>query len=263
MRGFLFILLMAFDNYIKDRFDTLKTHLEAFEKSGSKDELHSLRVELKKIRAIGRFLKPHFSKKQQRETLEPLRQYFWRAGEVRESELLGQFLLDNKLDDIYNDLKTKKTIKKREEELQKETAKLLKDIDRIERVFMEETAIDNKKLLRQYIDSVERKLEHELKSVPPKSEWHEVRKLAKRVVFGHTWLDDAVDWQKDEYYDELQHHIGEWHDDEIYYLLINVLKRNYKGNEKRIARLDEAEAKLREKRKTKEEIIEKLLENKI
>jgi len=241
----------------------LKTHLEAFAKNGSSDMLHSLRVELKKVKAVGRFLKPHFSKKQQQEVLKPLKQYFRKAGEVRESELLAQYLLDNNMEDIYADLKTKKTLKKRETALQKDTVKLLKDIDKTERAFLEETVIDNKKLIHQYIDSVEKKLDHELKRIPPRNEWHEIRKLAKRAVYGNEWMENTIDPGKLEYYEKLQTTIGDWHDNEISQLLINVLKRNYKGNEKYVLRLEEAEKTLREKKKTKEEEVEKLLGKKV
>src|SRR5438045_1392804 len=78
--------------YFAQRVKNLFNHLHDFELNGDEQSLHDLRVEIKKLRAIIKFLSSIYHKQQLKRPAHLLRAIFQKAGEVRESQLLQQWL---------------------------------------------------------------------------------------------------------------------------------------------------------------------------
>ena len=66
-----------------------------FELMGDEISLHDLRVEMKKLRAIMKFLRNIYSKTRIKKPAHTLRAIFQQAGEIREYQIISQWLQKN------------------------------------------------------------------------------------------------------------------------------------------------------------------------
>ena len=85
------------EKYFVLRETNLFNHLHDFELSGDDTSLHDLRVEMKKLRAIIKFLRSIYSKQRIKKPAHSLRAIFQQAGEIREMQIMEQWLQKNNL----------------------------------------------------------------------------------------------------------------------------------------------------------------------
>jgi len=78
--------------YFKQRVKQVFNHLHDFDSSMSETDLHDFRVELKKMRAIVKFLSKVYSKQKLKKSARLLSNIFQQAGDIREYQILLQWL---------------------------------------------------------------------------------------------------------------------------------------------------------------------------
>src|ERR1035437_9020125 len=89
-------------NYFLKRSKSFKIHLERFRKSHNPEELHQLRIEVKKMRALLFLQQGSFKSRKLPDAFEPIEKVFKKAGKIRCAEvslkLLRHFgIMDKKI----------------------------------------------------------------------------------------------------------------------------------------------------------------------
>src|SRR6476646_5415837 len=83
------------EKYFAQRTKNLFNHLHDFELMGDEVSLHDLRVEMKKLRAVIKFLRNIYSRQRLKKPAHSLRAIFQQAGEIRETQIMQQWLQKN------------------------------------------------------------------------------------------------------------------------------------------------------------------------
>jgi len=205
------------EKYLSQRIKNLFNHLHDFELKGDEVSLHDLRVEIKKLRVIIKFLRDVYPKQKLKKPAHTLRAIFQTAGEIREMQVIQQWLQKNnftiieqtyypseKLKDLINDFReTSDKIKNDYKEIIEAVSKFVHD--------------SNKILAEQYFTDLNAQLEKQCHKNLPQTEWHELRKLIKQRMYAYNWIKHESENNDSNfsYYNKLQETIGLWHDLEI------------------------------------------------
>src|SRR5437016_14448633 len=83
------------EKYFAQRVKNLFNNLHDFELNGDDVSMHDLRVEMKKLRSIITFLRQVYPKQKVKKAAHILRSIFQQAGEIREYQILEQWLQKN------------------------------------------------------------------------------------------------------------------------------------------------------------------------
>src|SRR3954468_23357296 len=83
------------EKYFSQRTKNLFNHLHDFELADDEVALHDLRVEIKKLRAIIKFLRTVYPEQKLKKPAHALRAIFQNAGEIREMQIIHQWLQKN------------------------------------------------------------------------------------------------------------------------------------------------------------------------
>ena len=92
--------------YFAQRVKNLFNHLHNFELNGDDISLHDFRVEIKKLRAVIKFLRDIYPKQKLKKAGHLLRTIFQTAGEIREYQLMQQWLQKYQFPVIENEYLT-------------------------------------------------------------------------------------------------------------------------------------------------------------
>jgi CHAD domain-containing protein len=204
--------------YFAQRVKNLFNHLHDFDLSADEGALHDLRVELKKLRAVIRFLQQVYSKQKLKKPAHLLRAIFQAAGEIREYQLLllwlrkyhlqvleDQFFPASRLDEMIADFREQAPAYKND----------LKEVIELTSKFVAHT---NDILAEQYFTDLHAQLQEMTHAELPAIEWHELRKLIKQWMYALNWVAPEEAAAKEPavaYFNKLQEQIGQWHDLEM------------------------------------------------
>lgn len=202
------------EKYFAQRTKNLFNHLYDFEIKSDEVSLHDLRVEMKKLRAIIKFLRKIYPNQKLKMPAHMLRNIFQDSGFIRELQILQLWLQKHQFTIIEQTYYAPEKLQQMIEEFQKNTGKIKNDFREIIEtlnVFVNGT---NEILAEQYFVDIKAQVEKQCRKNLPKSEWHELRKLIKQRIYSYNWVpheteNDDTDFA---YYHKLQEAIGLWHD---------------------------------------------------
>ena len=160
------------EKYFSQRVKNLFNYLHDFELTGDEVSLHDLRVEMKKLRAIIKFLRNIYSKTRIKKPAHALRAIFQQAGEIREYQIISLWLQKNNFSMIEQVYFPADQLKYMIMEFQKDTEHLKEEFNKIiESIspFIENT---NEILAEQYFVDLNALLEQLCKKDLPQTEWH-------------------------------------------------------------------------------------------
>ncbi len=203
--------------YFSQRIKNLFNHLHDFELDGNDVALHDLRVEMKKLRAVIKFLRNIYPKQKLKKAAHLLRSVFQKAGEIRECQLLQQWLQKYQFavieKEYFPHADMDAMIKNFVQNLNGYKDDLKEVIEQVSD-FVNNT---NEILAEQYFVELNAQVEKLCRKNLPSSEWHELRKLIKQRIYAYNWLvhENENDDPIFSYYNKLQETIGQWHDFEI------------------------------------------------
>ena len=202
------------EKYFAQREKNLFNHLHDFELTGDEISLHALRVEMKKLRAIIKFLQSIYSKSRIKKPAQTLRAIFQKAGEIREYQIISQWLQKNNfiiIEQAYFPAEQLKyLIKEFQQDIEYYKEKFKEVIESIT-LFIENT---NEILAEQYFIDINAQLEQLCYKDLPQTEWHKLRKLIKQRIYAYNWITHKTEREDPNfsYYNKLQETIGLWHD---------------------------------------------------
>jgi CHAD domain-containing protein len=205
------------EKYFALRVKNIFNHLHDFELMGDDVSLHDLRVEMKKLRAIIKFLRTVYSKNKLKKPAHMLRTIFHEAGWIREYQLLSQWLQKYNLGVIELTYYSPDKLKQLISEFQTETEGVKSDFNEIIEAVSKFVHNTNEILAEQYFVDLNAQLEKQCRKNLPQTEWHALRKLIKQRIYAYNWIQHETenDDPNFSYYNKLQEVIGVWHDLEI------------------------------------------------
>lgn len=205
------------EKYFAQRVKNLFNHLHDFELIGDEVSLHDLRVEMKKLRAIIKFLREIYPNQKLKKPAHTLRAVFQNAGEIREMQIIEQWLQKNNFHAIEKAYYPAEKLKELIKDFQQSTDKLKDDYNYIIDAVSKFAESTNEILAEQYFVKLNAELEELCREELPKTQWHELRKLIKQRIYAYNWIkhDHENDDPNFSYYNKLQEAIGLWHDLEI------------------------------------------------
>lgn len=203
------------ERYYIQRTNNLLEHLQIFEKSVSEEGLHEFRVELKKMRAILKFLRTEYGKSAIKKTKMAVDLIFQEAGTLREHHLLLAWLGNNRLHRLQKSCAAEHPVTEMSIALQKVlhvirkklAARFVKSQQLVERIQQPVTDL--------YTATLKHRIEETLRKIPAEPEWHALRKLIKQWLYAVNWTSTSKSTSLSHLYtysNQLQEAIGNWHD---------------------------------------------------
>lgn len=204
--------------YFAQRVKNLFNHLHDFDLNGDDVSLHDFRVEMKKLRAVIKFLRQVYPKQKLKRPAHLLRSIFQTAGEIREYQLLQQWLQKNQLLVIQEKYFPPVQLQQMVEQFRLHAEDYKNDFKEIIEQAGKFVALTNEILAEQYFVDMNAQVQEMINQDLPDTEWHELRKLIKQWMYAINWIKPEEAAEKDpafSYYNKLQESIGQWHDLEL------------------------------------------------
>lgn len=190
-------------------------HLHDFELTEADVPLHDFRVEMKKLKAVIKFLRTVYPKQKFKKIAHNLGTVFQHTGEIREYQLLQQWLHKNELQHIIQIYFPEENMKQMIVLFHQKSSAYkieLKEVIECCGKFIRHT---NKIVAEQYVVELNAQIEKIMQHNVLISDWHELRKLIKQWMYAINWIDNEAETKSDSkfsYYNKLQEAIGYWHD---------------------------------------------------
>lgn len=205
------------EKYFAQRVKNLFNNLHDFELKGDDVSMHDFRVEMKKLRAMVKFFKQVYPKQKIKKAAHTLHAIFQEAGEIREFQILEQWLQKNQLKAIEKVYFPPERLKVMIQAFRLNAQSIKDDLkDVIDQVghFVHNT---NEILAEQYYAELNARVAKLCRRKLNLQDWHELRKLIKQRIYAYNWVKHSH--ENDDplfpYYNKLQELIGQWHDADI------------------------------------------------
>lgn len=201
--------------YTKKREKKIAGLLDKPDQRFTRDDFHNLRVEIKKVRALGAMLEATVKKFNAEKTLKPLERIFNQAGKVRELQLEEVMLHKH---DPRRHLKTYEEnldlmVEKEKQDYSLVHLKIQKKVNKTFNDIYDATKKTDKKATDKYVGKEKNKL---VSLVRPKTlktaKVHELRKGLKNFTYNKKSLQQQEDIAMFKNADALQDMMGKWHD---------------------------------------------------
>jgi CHAD domain-containing protein len=201
--------------YFALRVKNLFNYLHDFEVGSDEASLHDFRVEMKKLKSIIKFLRSVYPKQKFKKVSHNLGIIFQHAGEIRECQLMLQWLQKNELSNLISAYFPEEMINILISSFHDKTvfykADLKEVIDSCSKFIHNTNAI----LPEQYLVDLNAQMDKKLQRHLSESEWHDLRRLIKQWMYATNWVGDDEYAKIDlsfSFYNKLQETIGYWHD---------------------------------------------------
>ncbi|MGI8951713.1 MAG: CHAD domain-containing protein [Chitinophagaceae bacterium] len=207
----------ALQKYLAHCTKNLFDYLHDFDSDKDAASLHDLRVEIKKLRAIIKFLQQIYPKQKLRKASHNLRSVFQASGEIREYQLLQQWLSKYEFNAIEQTYFPSDKLKQIMQQFQKRLKGYKNNLEKVINKVEDFVGKTKEIFAEQYFTELNADLEQLCKKDLPATGWHELRKLIKQRIYAYNWIThkDSNDDKSFSYYNKLQEQIGQWHDLEI------------------------------------------------
>jgi CHAD domain-containing protein len=223
-------------NYKKQiewNFNELKRHLNSYYETKDPEDLHKLRVRIKKIRALCEWSNS-FKENSNKRPLIKLKKLFKEAGNIR------SILITISTLNAYG-IKTSQIIKEEQKKLKLNTRLFLihfwlykKDIDTTWLNIKDKIKEPKPKQVSNNALKSYKVIEDTLNNKKKKDEWHEARKLLKIVLYNAEVVNqrsNQIISFNFEYASNIQHQLGEWHDLTV---TLSLLKMYFNGSNSKL-----------------------------
>ncbi|MEI6087947.1 MAG: CHAD domain-containing protein [Bacteroidota bacterium] len=204
----------ALSLYYNQRVKQVFNHLLEFDISSSENSLHDFRVEIKKMRAIMKFLKSVYPKQKLKKTTRQLNSIFQEAGEIREYQLLLLWFQKHDLEIFIKKTFPIVILDEMVEKFHKQVHEFKHDLKDLNEHVNEYILATNEILAEQYVTDLSVQMETLIRKNCPISEWHNLRKIIKQWMYAINWIEDGLDTDIS-FYQKLQEAIGYWHDAQV------------------------------------------------
>ena len=206
------------EQYYAHRVKNIFNHLHNFEIEITETSIHDFRVEIKKTKALIKFLRSIYGKQETKKLKQLIDALFQEAGDSREMQLIQNWLTENHLTEIQTKYFPPANIRialnsfsKKLPEFKLKLDKALPDCLKI----LEKT---NQITVEQYVLKLRHTIEKKIQKKITEDELHEFRKLLKQWMYSLNWVSEKEKTKTNylfSYCNKLQESIGVWHDNLI------------------------------------------------
>ncbi len=200
--------------YYAQRVKNIFNHLHDFELKGDEVSMHDLRVEMKKISALIRFLRTVYPKQKLKKAAHCIHSIFHESGDIREFQLLHQWLVKNEYNGLESVYFPESKLMEMTKDFQLKTKKYRKEFKENMDDVNKYVDATNHILAEHYLVEVYARIEKMTHNQSETDYWHELRKYIKQWLYANNWVNATNNKHRDElpFYNKLQECIGLWHD---------------------------------------------------
>ena len=258
----LYTMPTPLQDYFAQRVKHLFETLDDLALNRDEASLHDLRVEMKKCKAMIRFLRVVYAKQKLTRSSEKLSVVFHRAGDIREYQLMHQWLVNSGLASMETRYFPKKEIARLLNRFYQDAKKHKQVFTKVVDAMKEYIETTNQQLAEQYVKYQRALIKNHIRLQPGSHNWHTLRKLIKQWIYAVNWIGDADRkkiYTEVQQYDKLQEAIGSWHDQQLIRDTLSEKKIHFSENNKLQKLFGEALLKLNRSIRYREKKIGSLL----
>ena len=242
---------IKFEKYFKERIDTVNSLIKKGENKYSPSDFHTLRVEIKKVKAFLVLLEDCNKKFDHRTFSKPFNHIFKAAGKVRELQVERSILKKYYTGSVFNGYLV--DLKKTEQKAKADFFSVRKAQPEIKvrnEILQGIKKLDERKLAI-YFKNGENKIYKllELKKIKPKTA-HEARRQLKVLFYNEKSINSSkrnASLKKQEAFQQL---LGKWHDYQVIQKHIKIESQSEKWNKYQKEELKKLKKRLADKHKT-------------
>jgi CHAD domain-containing protein len=225
--------------HLNDLWEHMCSNLEAFIKEGDQEKLHQFRVNVKKIRAFLLLVDAALSQNTLSKQFKPVKKIFRHGGKIREAYINLQLGTHYELKNDDFNLKQVNEMEKEILLFREKAKKYLKTISQVHDELEDNLeAIEDNRISEFYQNQLGQ-IAVTLDKHEFNEELHECRKRIKILVYNRKVAGKALNGNlnlNNDYLDQLQDSIGNWHDTTIAIELFSAPELNVKPVVSRIKR---------------------------
>ena len=210
--------------YFDKRWEALLGHLKDFSQNQAPDDIHDLRVEIKKIYALLTLAEKCSSDIEFSDYAKPVSKIFKEAGNIRDAQINLQLISG------YGN--TNEVYEKRQHELIKRLEKRfctsiythIRSIKKPYTIIRKSLGDIKNDCIQEFYEKQVKKIEQALADLANKKQLHKCRKRIKKVIYIRSMIDSALKKKLNlnfDYLEKLEEAISKWHDSAV---TIDVLK---------------------------------------
>jgi CHAD domain-containing protein len=204
-------------NYTRKYSEGALLHLHDYAQTNEAEELHQLRVALKKLKAVEFFLSTTTKETGKLKTTgKHLKKIFKAAGAIRQKEIVLNWMQEHSFQLLAETVQLSRQIQEEQELFFKKQHLYKKQLQKQSAVYLEYAQKMKAADAEVYIQQLKQMIHEGLQNIRQEG-WHELRKQVKQLLYVWQWLNakqklhffTAKEFQ---YFDLLQEQIGNWHD---------------------------------------------------
>lgn len=249
--------------YFKQRVKQVFNHLHNFDSSLSETDLHDFRVELKKMRAILKFLSKIYSKQKLKKSARLLANIFQQAGDIREYQILLQWLDKNEMSELKSQCFPEYRLAEMMQHFQQQTHLFKLELKELVDQLSDFVQSTNSILSEQYATDLFAQINKIIFKDCTISQWHDLRKRIKQWQYASNWVDKH-EWNLEQaYFQKLQEAIGNWHDIATIQQYLSTQNKSYSNQIELQMELTKANQILEKSNKLRKREVQELLDRKL
>ena len=200
--------------YYNQRVKQVFNQLLEFDLNASENSLHDFRVEIKKMRAMIKFLKSVYPKQKLKKSARQLNNIFQQAGEIREYQLLLQWFQKNDLEIFIEHFFPTTVLDEMVNNFRLQAHQFKHDLKEFTEHISSFIQATNEILAEHYVRDLFSQMDELIRTNDSSNNWHELRKIIKQWMYAINWIEGGKDTDI-AFYQKLQEAIGYWHDADV------------------------------------------------
>jgi CHAD domain-containing protein len=204
----------AFSLYYNQRIKLVFNHLLEFDLSSTENSLHDFRVEIKKLKAILKFLKSVYPKQKLKKATRHLNNIFQQAGEIREYQMLLHWFQKHELEIFIEKLFPLENLDELIKKFHHDAHSFKSELKELNEHVGDYIFATNEIVAAHYITDLSVQMDTLIRKNYSINEWHELRKIIKQWMYAINWVEQNQDTDIS-FYQKLQESIGYWHDAQV------------------------------------------------
>lgn len=210
--------------YFDKRWEALLAHLKAFSQNQDPEDIHDLRVEIKKIYALLTLAEKCSTGIEFSGYLKPVKKIFKEAGNIRDAQIYLQLISSYGNTNEAYEKRQHELIKRREKRFCISINTHIRSTKKPHTIIRKSLADIKNDCIQEFYKKQIKKIEQAVSDLANKKRLHKCRKRIKKMIYLRGMLDSALKKKLNlnfDYLGKLEEAISKWHDSVV---TIDILK---------------------------------------
>jgi len=225
--------------FFDEQWEGMLTQLKAFIETGDQEKLHQFRVQVKKLRAMLALLDAALSRNTLSKDFKPVKKIFRHGGDIRNAYMNLQLGIRYKLNNQQFTDSQQAVIENGINEFKVMGDSYLETVDKVYNAIQANLKAIGDRRINQFYKTHIEQIANTLSQLQFDETLHDCRKQIKILLYNRKIAQKALDGKlqvNNDYLNQLQDHIGDWHDNELAITLFLTPELNEKPVITRIKR---------------------------